>query len=426
MAHEEDLITEVRDLLADQLAKIESNRSLARKRRSPFLIASIEGSDAYVQALASHKGRWLWLEVASAQSAPALSSVLTRPRKNALKALGFERPVAGTTNQWLCIRGGTLAKQRKAAAVLAEVLVKVFGLRDISKMDVEVHLLENQGGVVTYAMQDVQGDAASRHASPGAPVYPFGTWAVEVDGEAGVRLYDVREGCEDLQTGLAAQGLRVLCATRLRQGASQTPLKPWQPTRVDYGEELCGYRFDPMARCWRPVDQPFTPPASSPLQGVELRLTTKLPKAGWLPVRLEAGDINLEFDVSNVFDPFYPQPDPLASENWVAWLKAIAEGGNPRLVINLEGEILELHVLEPDMSTVRFLAARGWRDGWRPEFDVRVPRRSLVDALYRPLLELWESDAFTAGWRNWCFEGSDNDYPAPWSIRSNLLDAWLR
>ena len=96
MAHEEDLITEVRDLLADQLAKIESNRSLARKRRSPFLIASIEGSDAYVQALASHKGRWLWLEVASAQSAPALSSVLTRPRKNALKALGFERPVAGT------------------------------------------------------------------------------------------------------------------------------------------------------------------------------------------------------------------------------------------------------------------------------------------------------------------------------------------
>ena len=64
MAHEEDLITEVRDLLADQLAKIESNRSLARKRRSPFLIASIEGSDASearrqsdsAKAVAAHAG----------------------------------------------------------------------------------------------------------------------------------------------------------------------------------------------------------------------------------------------------------------------------------------------------------------------------------------------------------------------------------
>ncbi|RYG89592.1 MAG: hypothetical protein EON59_01235 [Alphaproteobacteria bacterium] len=252
------------------------------------------------------------------------------------------------------------------------------------------------------------------------------TWAVEIEGEPGVRLYDVREGTVKLLWGeLDSLGLETLDVRRVGQWAISTPQPPWSLVSEDAIAGVNDYRFDPTARCWRPPEQPFAAPEGHPLQGTSLRMSVEPPDAGWLPVRLGAGDVVVEFSISNAFDPFYPSFEPKASRNWIAWLKAVAEDGHPRLTLDLEGHFLEFHILEPEGSTVRFLVASSSLVAWRPELDMRIERRALVEALYRPLHALWESDGFAAAWRQWCFIDSEPDYEKPWRFRSSLLEAWL-
>jgi hypothetical protein len=144
-----------------------------------------------------------------------------------------------------------------------------------------------------------------------------------------------------------------------------------------------------------------------------------------MPMTLASGGELVSFATSNAFDPFHPGMDARCSANWMAWLKAVGDGLSPRLVLNLEGRMLEFHILEPQRDLVRFLVALTSRCHWEPRMDILITRLDLVRAMYLPLLAMWDSSAFQAQWHEWYFIDSEPERRSPWPLRSPLLDAWV-
>jgi hypothetical protein len=150
------LLSELRDLLVSCLREIDANRPLAMPTASPFFVVEVLEPEAYVQALASDVGGWFWIEASSARSAPKLKRILTKARRNTLASLKFRSPDRQHPNYWRRMRGVTPAQHLRAAAVMAEILVEVFGVTELDDIDIDLNVLECRDGEIGYAGLEVE------------------------------------------------------------------------------------------------------------------------------------------------------------------------------------------------------------------------------------------------------------------------------
>lgn len=181
--------------------------------------------------------------------------------------------------------------------------------------------------------------------------------------------------------------------------------------------------FDDVANCWRAPDEALSLAVGSPPLVEGLTFELGLPDIGWMPIDIEAGAQTSAFRASTVFDPF---------ESLTPWLEAIASGQLARLLINIEGLNMGLHVVEPDGETVRFVVTNDSEEALVHEIDVRIGRTDLVRGIYLPFVEAWESDFLASCWRReWRYDDDDDPDPEsptnkPYRVRSTLLDELIR
>lgn len=180
--------------------------------------------------------------------------------------------------------------------------------------------------------------------------------------------------------------------------------------------------FDDVANCWRAPDEALSLAVGSPPLVEGLTFELGLPNIGWMPVNIQAGAQVCAFEASTVFDPFGAL---------TPWLEAIASGQLSRLLINIEGLNMGLHVVEPDGETVRFVVTNDSEEALVHEIDVRIGRAALVKGIYLPFVEAWEGDLLAGSWRReWRYDDDDDPDPAsvtnrPYSVRSASLDAYV-
>jgi hypothetical protein len=180
--------------------------------------------------------------------------------------------------------------------------------------------------------------------------------------------------------------------------------------------------FDDLAHCWRAPDEALTlPPGTTPtVEGLTFELG--MPNIGWMSVTLQAANQTCTFEASTVFDPF---------EALTAWLESVASGQMARLLINIEGVNMGLHVVEPAGETVRFVVTNDSDEPLTHEIDVRIGRTALVRGIYQPFVATWESEVLAMRWRReWRYDDDDDPDPLsatnrPYGVRSATLDALL-
>ncbi|QCO15340.1 hypothetical protein D3869_08950 [Azospirillum brasilense] len=248
---------------------------------------------------------------------------------------------------------------------------------------------------------------------------PGGLYGVRPAGREGWFLRDHRGDRAALIAVLAAEGIVaevVEIAPFLRRGPMSLPDFILDEMALHFG-----WSFDPAIDGWRAPGEALSPFPSTPLPVDRIDVRYEVPRGFLMPITIAAGGQSVTFDVTNTFDPI-PGITP--------WLERVLDGEHPRLTIDREGEYTELHVLPTDQG-VRLVVAL-LEEEWSTPIDVRLSRLALIAGFYRPLVEVWESDALvTEGWRRWHFDlavGSSGLTAAdhvPYSVRSARIDAAL-
>lgn len=178
--------------------------------------------------------------------------------------------------------------------------------------------------------------------------------------------------------------------------------------------------FDDVAGCWRAPDEALNLAKGRTAPAEDLVFELGPPNIGWMAVTLQAAGQVSTFEVSTVFDPF---------QALTPWLEAIASGQLARLLINIEGVNMGLHVVEPVGDTVRFVVTNDAEEVLIHEIDVRISRAALVRGIYLPFVETWESEALARSWRReWRYDDDDDPDTSsvtnrPYRVRSAALDA---
>jgi len=183
-----------------------------------------------------------------------------------------------------------------------------------------------------------------------------------------------------------------------------------------------GWSYDYRAECWHAPDEALAPPPPGP-DVDQIDTVFQPPNAGWIGVRLAAGEQSSEFHLTNLDDRL---PD------LVLWLEQVAAGLSPRFCYEIEGSEIEFH-LWPQGEQLQLLIAHNTRIGRYEEVNVVIPRAALVRSIYLPLITYWESTAFIDNWQEWAgyteAEGVEVDERGyelrPYELRSPALDRFL-
>lgn len=249
--------------------------------------------------------------------------------------------------------------------------------------------------------------------------------AYRFEGEDGWRLEETNLTLEEAGQAILNSG-RALAEIREVNRGSKTlgPGEEFQPDGVGlmfvHG---FGWAFDDVAGCWRGPGEALTPLPGNPVPVSDLVVGFDAPQHGWLPIRLSAGGHSVQVDASNVCDPF---------GDLIGWLEHLADGGFPRLTMDLEGSEAEWFVWPTEgAAVVRFavtLAGNATVDGRRAiKLDVLIGRRLLVSSVYRPLVAFWESELFLRNFDHWNFASDEEPgtNKSPPSLRSQRLDQYL-
>lgn len=189
------------------------------------------------------------------------------------------------------------------------------------------------------------------------------------------------------------------------------------PVLVHFAQSgVDGWAYDPAIGRWRAPEEPLWietgPNGSEAVENVFVQLSP--PQDGWLPIAISAGGQRYAFEASQVYDPF---------PELVVWLRRIAMGEWPRLVIDFEDIYAILQCLPAEENGLRFvLIERDQTDSVK--IDAIVDRARLVRSFYVPLVRLWESWTFRQRWnKDWDPDpGCVDHYP----VRDLLSEQFLK
>jgi len=115
-------------------------------------------------------------------------------------------------------------------------------------------------------------------------------------------------------------------------------------------------------------------------------------EAGWMNIRLKAGDKMYEERMSHVFDPL---PD------LKLWLEAIVLGvEQTSFTFNNEGSMIKFNAKRRWVNRkINYLLTIIWEDGNKIEFQVLVDKKQMIDAFYTTLVNFFNSDKYVP--RKW-------------------------
>lgn len=168
-----------------------------------------------------------------------------------------------------------------------------------------------------------------------------------------------------------------------------------------------------------PRDALPPPPDGEPTAVDAIALDFDPPQGCWFDARLVLpGQVEPLF-LSDVFDPFPPMLD---------WLRRIARGEAACLSIDQEGDVFDL-AAEPAAAPgiVRLTA---WADELKGDdfehrlaFDIQIPARTLIAALYGDVLAIWEQPDPDTFWRRWHWIDNKDSPPGAPCYRYDVRDA---
>ncbi|GAA0591254.1 hypothetical protein [Caenispirillum bisanense] len=253
----------------------------------------------------------------------------------------------------------------------------------------------------------------------GIPARSLRGWlyAVRLRGRPGWHWEPSALGQDAYRAALAGAGLEVE-EVAVVQDFTIDPRRDGTAGTLDFIYDRWGeWLYDTEAKCWRAADEPITRPPGTPVPVDSVGIAFSLPEFGWLPITLTAGNQEVSFEASDVYDPF---PD------LIVWLESLAAGADARLSIDTEGDVfVDFHVFSADAPLVRLLVRiyeRGADGGITPKVDVLVDRMSLVRTLYSTCITFWESEELCAAWDNWNTGKEVGDLWVPYPLRSERLD----
>jgi len=222
------------------------------------------------------------------------------------------------------------------------------------------------------------------HETPSDRFGRFWLLTYRIEGEDGWHLLETAVDRFGLlrrlrQDGIAVADCRQLWrgGRRLAEGETEVP-DCHDPCRPDDA----GWTYDEQGRCWRAPGEELLPFPGTPQPAEAFSVRFAPPADGSLAVAIETAGQHMKIQASDLYDPF---PD------LIDWLKDIADGHLPWMIIEQEGRAAELFTFAGDApDTIRFVAGEVGNEGPRHEqrqvmIDVQVARRTLVAAFYRGL-----------------------------------------
>ena len=151
-----------------------------------------------------------------------------------------------------------------------------------------------------------------------------------------------------------------------------------------------------------------------------LSFTFKRPEAGWIAMRIVAGQTVTDWDLSHVLDPFAAAPRPedegYFRSTFIHWLEDIANGKATDMAVDMEGRTGAM-LIAPASSklsvTISVLTSPSGLD-----VVATIERFALIRDFYTALIAFWDSDALNDAWSQWSSQPK-------WSLRSAIVEDYL-
>ena len=164
--------------------------------------------------------------------------------------------------------------------------------------------------------------------------------------------------------------------------------------------------------------EPLVPPIGAPELVHAIEVEFERPFGGWLPMKLRLNGREWAWDLSNAYgDTILLAP---------YWLEQILVGHEPRLLFDREDIKTDMQLFPVDSDSVRWVGIEREYSEGRLLFDVIINRKQMVEAFYRPLREMWQSDldAVEMWWDQECcwHDGEPDDVAQPYQVRREMLD----
>ena len=166
----------------------------------------------------------------------------------------------------------------------------------------------------------------------------------------------------------------------------------------------------------------------SPEQVDKVEVSFGTPKAGWIRLTLSTATQKITWPLSDLYDPFV--------DDFTNWLEAIVDQGHGSLIVDVEGNYAQIHVLPTSETSVRVIGKSIYES--KPDFEIEISRYRFVHDFYSSMVAFWESDELKRNWDEWVLTVKDPDWrldfppeiqrklEQPHSIRSQKVERFLQ
>jgi hypothetical protein len=165
---------------------------------------------------------------------------------------------------------------------------------------------------------------------------------------------------------------------------------PSAAAQPDYRSAHCrGWLWDEPASCWRPQEEPITPPPGIP-HPARVELVLRSVRFGWVTLDVRTSDAALEVMSDDVQDSFVPV---------VHFVSLLAAGGYPHFgAIGSETPAAMATFPAREPGLCRLVAGRWSRWVLQPDLDVLVDRQALIGEFRKFLNTLADHPCFGPMW----------------------------
>lgn len=225
----------------------------------------------------------------------------------------------------------------------------------------------------------------------------FETIAYRLARSTGWSVMDFVGGMEAFLAEMNAKNASVIEARSVTHGMCRADLvSAGARLSIDTDQWLVarGWTWDELIGAWRSPEEAIAEFPGSPVTVDAIEVRFAATEVGWQPVTMAAGGRSIGFWASELYDPF---------PTIIQWLETIVEGGEGRVVADLEGTYLELFALPvEDAQLVRIVGAivPGLEGRWRDvDLDITIARDAFAGSFYSAFRSHVESDRYVAD--NW-------------------------
>lgn len=168
--------------------------------------------------------------------------------------------------------------------------------------------------------------------------------------------------------------------------------------------------------------------AGTPERVDRVEVSFGTPDAGWIRLTLSTATQKITWPLSHVWDPFV--------DDFTNWLESIVDQGHGSLMVDVEGNYAEIHVMPTSANSVRVIGVSIYES--KPDFEIEISRYRFVHDFYSSLVAYSKSEQVATNWGEWVFHLDEPDWwldvspdvrrrlEKPWNIRSKKVERFLQ